>query len=142
VNAETPHGNPLHLYTRRHQPATRFVVTLDVRRGPADAPRIVTERKVFTLRPRACVWAWCCQRRRVAANCTTQVYYDSQPYWCAEGRGCQTKTRPPRRVTARRLMREFQSGLSFVGLARKYGLTSRRVQDRVRGYLKRQATAA
>ena len=33
------------------------------------------------------------------------------------------------RVTPRRLAREFKGGLSMVGLARKYGLTRREVED-------------
>lgn len=37
-----------------------------------------------------------------------------------------------KRVTARRLLREFMAGRSFVGLARKYGMPTRRVEDRVR----------
>ena len=43
-------------------------------------------------------------------------------------------TRPShrKRVANRTLLREFQRGMSFVGLARKYGLTNREVQDRVR----------
>ena len=42
---------------------------------------------------------------------------------------------PIRRVTARRLLREFQRGLRFVGLARKYGMTTDRVQRRIRDYI-------
>lgn len=37
-----------------------------------------------------------------------------------------------RKPTGRRLLREFQRGLSFIGLARKYGMTSPEVQARVR----------
>jgi len=42
-----------------------------------------------------------------------------------------------RRVTARRLLREFQRGLSVVGLARKYGLTSLQVQAQIRREMRR-----
>jgi len=42
---------------------------------------------------------------------------------------------PIRRVTARRLLRDFKRGLSFVGLARKYGMTNVRVQQRIRDYI-------
>jgi hypothetical protein len=48
-----------------------------------------------------------------------------------------TASRPEgvaRRVTTRRLVREFTSGLSFVGLARKYGMTNVQVQARVRAW--------
>jgi len=40
------------------------------------------------------------------------------------------------RVTARRLLREFQRGLSMVGLARKHGLTTVEVQARLRGVMR------
>ncbi len=40
------------------------------------------------------------------------------------------------RVTTRRLAREFKRGLSFVGLARKYGLKMREVENRLRVYLR------
>lgn len=36
------------------------------------------------------------------------------------------------RITPRRLAREFQSGLSMVGLARKYALTRHQVEDWIR----------
>lgn len=39
--------------------------------------------------------------------------------------------------TACRLAREFKAGLSFVGLARKYGLTQGQVEDRVRTWMRR-----
>ena len=111
----------VHVYTCPQQPATRY-------RDPF-LKRIVTRRAT------AVVPTSCCRRRRVARNCTTQVYYDAQPFWCSAGKGCKRKTRYCR-VTARVLAREFKSGLSFVGLARKYGMTVTRVEDRVRGYVK------
>ena len=43
-----------------------------------------------------------------------------------------TRPRHRKRVANRTLLREFERGLSFIGLARKYGLTNREVQDRVR----------
>ena len=43
-----------------------------------------------------------------------------------------------KRVTNRTLLREFQRGLSFIGLARKYGLTNMEVQNRVRKVMMRR----
>jgi uncharacterized protein (DUF433 family) len=40
------------------------------------------------------------------------------------------------RVTTRRLVREFQRGLSFVGLARKFGLTRHQIEERVRRWMR------
>lgn len=40
--------------------------------------------------------------------------------------------RPLSRITPRRLAREFKRGLSMVGLARKYALTQRQVEDWIR----------
>ncbi len=37
-----------------------------------------------------------------------------------------------RRVTTRRLVREFHGGASLRALARRYGLTRRRVEERLR----------
>jgi hypothetical protein len=34
-------------------------------------------------------------------------------------------------------MRDFQRGLSFIGLARKYGLTRHQVEDRIRRWMRR-----
>ena len=39
-------------------------------------------------------------------------------------------------VTTRRLVREFHRGLSVVGLARKWGLTRRQVEDRIRAFMR------
>ena len=39
------------------------------------------------------------------------------------------------RVTTRTLAREFKAGRSMVGLARKYRLTRREVENRLRVYL-------
>jgi hypothetical protein len=36
------------------------------------------------------------------------------------------------RVTSRRLLQDFKRGVSMVGLARKYGLRARVVEDRIR----------
>jgi hypothetical protein len=37
-----------------------------------------------------------------------------------------------RRVTSRRLLKDFKAGLSMVGLARKYGLRAVDVETRIR----------
>lgn len=74
----------VHLYTRDHQPATRFVTDL----GQFEGGRYTSHRVWTRLRPRARVWASCCKRRRWAAHCTVQVYYDMLPFWCRPGRGC------------------------------------------------------
>lgn len=42
-----------------------------------------------------------------------------------------------RRVTDRRLVREFARGLSLLGLARKYGMTKLTVEDRIRRWSRR-----
>ena len=42
-------------------------------------------------------------------------------------------------ITALRLTREFKGGLSFVGLARKYGMSMRAVEAAVRRMVRRYA---
>lgn len=42
-----------------------------------------------------------------------------------------------RRVTTHQLVEDFKRGVTFVGLARKYGMTSLQVQDRIRRWLNR-----
>ena len=77
----------------------------------------------------------CCHRRRPARNLEVTVFYDGVRYWCRPGKGCNV---PKRRATiARILTREFTAGLSFIGLARKYGMTTRRVQAAVRRFVAR-----
>lgn len=41
-------------------------------------------------------------------------------------------TRPRRRVTAARLLREFHEGRSVLGLARKYARTRRQIEAAIR----------
>ena len=111
----------VHVYTRAHQPATRYRVdsgsTFGARWFRNAANRLIP--------------AQCCGKMRPARNLTVQVFYDSVPFWCRAGKGCK-RPNHRKRVANRTLLREFQRGLSFVGLARKYGLTNREVQDRVR----------
>lgn len=45
--------------------------------------------------------------------------------------------RPATRVPTRTLARDFKRGLSFVGLARKYGMTRHEVEDRLRQWMRR-----
>lgn len=75
----------LHVYTSRHQPATRWVAVLWLRRGK----RIIEHRLWHRLRPRQLVRTSCCSKLRWAARCTVQVYYDMIPYWCRKGHGCK-----------------------------------------------------
>ena len=66
-----------------------------------------------------------------------QVYYDSIPCWCIDGKGCKSpveKRRKATRVYRKPIMADFFRGCSFVGLARKYGITSKRVEKIVRGW--------
>lgn len=45
--------------------------------------------------------------------------------------------RPLSRVTPRKLAREFKDGLTMVGLARKYALTRRQVEEWIRSVARR-----
>ncbi len=107
----------IHIYTQPGQPATRY-------RDPF-------LKRWRTMPGRTLVRTFCCGKLRIAANCTTKVYYDAQPFFCRTGMGCAIP-RTRRRVTNHTLAKEFQRGLSLVGLARKHGLTTRRVEDRLR----------
>lgn len=42
-----------------------------------------------------------------------------------------------RRVTDRQLAEDFKRGVSFLGLARKYGMTKRQAEDRIRRWCNR-----
>jgi len=44
---------------------------------------------VFELAPRALVRCWRCNRRRWAARCTAQVFYDSVRFWCRDVKKCK-----------------------------------------------------
>lgn len=76
----------VHLYTRDHQPATRFVTDL----GTFTAGVYVPNRHWTRIPPKATVFTSCCGKRRWAKHCTVQVYYDMLPFWCKPGRGCKT----------------------------------------------------
>lgn len=81
----------VHVFTRDHQPATRFVVEFGSFQVIEDLAirAYIPRRKVVHLKPRARVFARCCAQLRHAQHCTTQVYYDEQPFWCRKGRGCR-----------------------------------------------------
>lgn len=69
-----------HLYTAKHQPATRYRVFFDTnKRG---------KRWIITHKPRAHGWCRKCRRGRWYANLTVQVYYDGLRFWCRKGKGC------------------------------------------------------
>ena len=71
----------LHIYTRPHQPATRFVTVLEVGKKAM---------RFWTCNPsHRTVPTSCCRKRRWAKYCTVQVYYDMAPFWCKPGRGCK-----------------------------------------------------
>ena len=72
----------LHVYTREHQPATRFVTVLDDAAGKI--MRHWTRYPSNYLLPTSC-----CSKRRPAKNLTVQVYYDAVPFWCKAGKGCK-----------------------------------------------------
>jgi hypothetical protein len=71
----------VHVYTRGHQPATRFVTVIDVKGATR---RFWTRFKGNHLLPTSC-----CRKRRPAKNLTVQVYYDMVPFWCRPGKGCK-----------------------------------------------------
>jgi hypothetical protein len=117
----------LHVYTRPHQPATRFVTTLNIPvPGGWKDERHWTRYKPGRLLPTSC-----CYKRRPAKNLTVQVFYDHVPFWCRPGTGCKIPKRVIR-VTTRVLLREFQSGKTFLALARKYKTTRRKIEERIR----------
>jgi len=111
-----------HVYTRPHQPATRFVTVLTSPRGTLPHwTRYPSNRLLPTS---------CCRQWRPAKNLTVQVFFDVVSIWCREGAGCR---RPRRRAPAARILaREFKRGLTMLGLARKYGLTRADVERRIR----------
>ena len=115
----------VHIYTRPHQPATRFV---DRCAGKSHWFRYPGGRLLPTS---------CCRRRRPARNLTVQVYYDSTPFFCRPGTGCKAPSRR-KRVTSRRLLREFAGGRSMLGLARKFGRTVREIETILRRVSRRQ----
>ena len=117
-------GGNIHIYDRPRQPATRWVDVVGLPGGRAK--RIVVRNSAHRLLPTSC-----CHRRRPAKNLDVKAFYDGVYAYCRAGKGCNVR-RSRRRVTARRLAREFKRGLSFIGLARKYGMTSLQVQSRVR----------
>jgi hypothetical protein len=68
----------LHIYTARHQPATRYLVDF------GSAGRHWIRNKPLELQR-----CWKCRKRRRCKNLVVQVYYDCCHYWCAEGKGCK-----------------------------------------------------
>ena len=73
----------VHIYTRDHQPATRFVTVIYT--GKKDM-RFWTRNPAHRTVPTSC-----CRKQRWAKNCTVQVYYDMVPFWCRPGKGCRKK---------------------------------------------------
>ncbi len=67
----------LHIFTARDQPATKLRFWL------------AGKMRTFKYPPRSLVWCRCCKRKRIAANCVAQVYYDMTNYRCATGKGCK-----------------------------------------------------
>ena len=112
------------VYARPHQPATNYIVDSGRPFGP----------RRFRNPGNRLVPVDCCERLHPAKNVTVEVTYDGAVgmlFSCRPRKGCKLQSRR-KRVTDRKLLSEFQRGLSFVGLARKYGMTSREVQARVR----------
>jgi hypothetical protein len=68
----------VHIFTRPHQPATRFFVQL-----------FEGEKHWIRCKPRSLVRCRKCKKLRWAKNCTVQVYYDDVPAWCRPGKGCK-----------------------------------------------------
>lgn len=120
VRGEATGVSALHIYTRPHQPATRFVDRSMPGRG-----------HWFRYPGGRLLSASCCGRMRPARNLTVQVYYDSVPFFCRPGTGCRKPSRR-KRVTGRRLVREFLAGRSVLGLARRFGMPCREVEARIR----------
>jgi hypothetical protein len=77
----TPTPTAVHIYTRNHQPATRFVIDI----GFEKPRRFWTRNPPHRLVPTSC-----CRKRRWAQHCTVQVYYDRVPFWCRPGKGCKS----------------------------------------------------
>lgn len=83
-----------HLYTRAHQPATRFLTVLHigpwVRKAPDWGYHPDRELRVWTRYPgNRLIHTSCCRKRRPAKNLTVQAYYDMLPFWCRPGKGCR-----------------------------------------------------
>jgi hypothetical protein len=75
----------VHVYTRGHQPATRYKVDVgDVKPFWIKSP------------PNRMYRTNCCRRLRRARNLSVQVYYDATYYWCNKGTGCKVHS-PARR---------------------------------------------
>lgn len=74
-----------HVYTRRQQPATRYVTNLDYQKNG----RWIKRRYVTNNPGNRLIVASCCKKRRPAKNLTVQVYYDMLPFWCKPGKGCK-----------------------------------------------------
>jgi hypothetical protein len=70
-----------HIYTARSQPATCYVVDCGGTLGS----------KTFAQPPRSLLECWRCKRKRWAAHCVVQVYYDCLKIYCAPGHGCARK---------------------------------------------------
>ena len=67
----------LHIYTANKQPATKFVDTAG------------NEPLHMGFAPDKLIYTDCCGKKRKAANCVVQCYYDHLAIWCADGHGCK-----------------------------------------------------
>lgn len=110
-----------HVYTRPRQPLTGY-------RDPYLRRRVTNPgNRLFR--------TWCCGKRRPARNLEIQMFYDEAPVWCRPETGCR---RPRRRLAAVRIIaRDFQRGLSMVGLGRKYGRTRMEIETLLRRFTRR-----
>jgi hypothetical protein len=82
----------LHVYTRPHQSATRWV--------DHPAERRLGRAIVHRNPPNRLLGAHCCRKLRAAKNCTVQVYYDGVYVFCRPGKGCKRHRARLRRCPA------------------------------------------
>ena len=80
----------IHIYTASMQPAT------DWTDNNSDQPRH------GGYAPDATIYPLCCNKRRAAADCVVQCFYDGLRIWCAPDKGCHDPA-----VVAAKKAREF-----------------------------------
>jgi len=73
----------IHVYRAKDQPATRFVVWLDMPKG--------RKKLIITNRRRKILFCSTCKQKRWAGNLTAHVYYDGTYYFCKPGKGCKQR---------------------------------------------------
>jgi hypothetical protein len=71
----------VHLYTTKNQPATYYRFSW----GSGFVTMLNPPRRLLRCQK--------CNKRRWAAHCVVQTYYDGTYYWCAPGHGCK-KAKP------------------------------------------------